>query len=419
MQRWTPQQARRHPFITGEKFTKRWQVCSSSGVDRRELTSFQPYSPADIPAPTPALTPSSTDSRRPYGGLVQTQSKGSRAYQDAAAYSQQLNQHQTYTAQQQASSQVYRNPYVAPQGGPQQTPPQSAMDYGAPQQQVARQQQTAFGSPMQITPGSQQAPNSSLNMSGSGHAYSQQASAQMAVPANPNPPSSSYYPNARTRASTINQMDAVPPALARLTQMNKDLSGIGRNTLTPVINRDDAMREWERRQAGKAQPAQSYPQLEYLQQQAEMQGSGNWQAGSSSGNRYVPPPSSLMQYQSPVQLLVDNQDRRRERGRQDQPQYTSLPAPPQNTYPGNEGNLGNIYMPMQPSQYNSPSTSSQQAQQQQQQQQSLYGGGVVSAGQAPNAAYSQQRPAGYPTPQSNTQRDVRRASALGSESWRQ
>ena len=27
MQRWTPQQARMHPFITGEKFTKPFVVC--------------------------------------------------------------------------------------------------------------------------------------------------------------------------------------------------------------------------------------------------------------------------------------------------------------------------------------------------------------------------------------------------------
>jgi serine/threonine protein kinase len=27
IERWTPQQARQHPFITGEKFTKPWSVC--------------------------------------------------------------------------------------------------------------------------------------------------------------------------------------------------------------------------------------------------------------------------------------------------------------------------------------------------------------------------------------------------------
>lgn len=74
----------------------------------------------------------------------------------------------------------------------------------------------------------------------------------------------------RTRANTISQMDTIPPALARLQHMNQDVIS-GRNALTPVLNRDDAMREWERRQqGGRAAQVPAYPQLEYLQQQAEM-----------------------------------------------------------------------------------------------------------------------------------------------------
>ncbi|KAJ7467202.1 hypothetical protein FB451DRAFT_1561079 [Mycena latifolia] len=74
------------------------------------------------------------------------------------------------------------------------------------------------------------------------------------------------------------QRASTPPALARLLRMNQDVIA-GRNALTPVLNRDDAMREWERRQAGKPSAAQWYPQLEYLQQQAEMAavaGTTNW-----------------------------------------------------------------------------------------------------------------------------------------------
>lgn len=33
--------------------------------------------------------------------------------------------------------------------------------------------------------------------------------------------------------------------------------------MTPVLNRDDAMRKWECRQVGKAAAAQPYPQLEF------------------------------------------------------------------------------------------------------------------------------------------------------------
>lgn len=146
---------------------------------------------------------------------------------------------------------------------------------------------------------------------------------------NPNPPtavtSSAYYPNtshththahARIRANTINHSDVIPPALARLQHMNQDVIA-GRNALTPVLNRDDAMREWERRQAGKPPAAQPYPQLEYLQQQAELAaagGLGGWSAGSGGGaggatGRYQAPPSKLSHSYQPT-IIVDDDSRR-------------------------------------------------------------------------------------------------------------
>ena len=70
--------------------------------------------------------------------------------------------------------------------------------------------------------------------------------------------------HSRPRAGT----DIVPPAIARIANMGTDSSGIGRH-LTPVINRDDAMKEWERRQSGK-HSHNPYQPLEYLQQQAEL-----------------------------------------------------------------------------------------------------------------------------------------------------
>lgn len=36
IQRWTPQQARNHPFITGEKWTKPWQVGGAIMLPRNE-----------------------------------------------------------------------------------------------------------------------------------------------------------------------------------------------------------------------------------------------------------------------------------------------------------------------------------------------------------------------------------------------
>ena len=95
-------------------------------------------------------------------------------------------------------------------------------------------------------------------------------------------------------------MDTVPPALARLQRMNQDVIA-GRNALTPVLNRDDAMREWERRQAGKPSAAQPYPQLEYLQQQAELaaaSGLTTWAGGQQP--RYAPPSKLAHAYHSGV-----------------------------------------------------------------------------------------------------------------------
>jgi dual specificity protein kinase YAK1 len=292
--RWTPQQARLHPFITGEKWSK-------------------PFSPDGVV--TQQVTPlAGADPKRPYGGLVPSQPKGTRAYQDAATYNHQLAQHQAYTAQAQAASQAannaFRNPYIAQQAA--QAPPPSS--YASNQESnastyAAQQHQGQFSATQPAGThrgGAHQVPSGVS----SSVQYSNQGSS--AGPANSHvshPPSSSYYPSSRARANTINQVDTVPPALARLQHMNQDVIS-GRNALTPVLNRDDAMREWERRQAGKPSAAQPYPQLEYLQQQAELATSGltNWPQSGSSG-RY-PPPSKLSHSYNPQTIMVDDDVRR-------------------------------------------------------------------------------------------------------------
>ena len=174
--------------------------------------------------------------------------------------------------------------------------------------------------------------------------------------------------------------------------MNQDVIA-GRNTLTPILNRDDAMREWERRQAGKVAAAQPYPQLEYLQQQAEMaatSGMSNW---ATSHSRYPAAPSKLSHAYQPQTVLADednnNHARRdavmsnvRAAARNDgaggvystsniissPPQaYTSNTTTSGNRYPANYNNqgqvastfdsidrrtdIGNIYVPIQPDQY--------------------------------------------------------------------
>ncbi|KAF9520300.1 hypothetical protein BS47DRAFT_1287370 [Hydnum rufescens UP504] len=296
IERWSPQQARLHPFITGEKF-------------------IRPYVPADgAPRPSPQSVVTPVDPKRPYGGLVPAQPKGTRAYQDAASYNQHLAQHQAYTAQaaSQAANQPVRNPYVS--NPPQQVAPAQSyerQDYGGssnahadaglhqttqPHGQAHRlQHQSSAGS---LNPTSSTYPIHSQQQQPSHASYGMQS---LGV-TNPNPPSTSYYPPARIRANTINQIDgAVPPQIARIASLGMDISGIKRNTLTPVLNREEAIKEWERRQSGQRQPPPAYPQLEYLQQQAD-----SWNGSShSTARRYAPhPPSSLQHFQSPASAIT-------------------------------------------------------------------------------------------------------------------
>ncbi|KAG6833539.1 hypothetical protein H0H87_005190 [Tephrocybe sp. NHM501043] len=318
--RWTPQQARLHPFITGEKFVKPFVP------DGLNTTQHQGAS----------ASPSGSDPKRPYGGLVPSQPKGTRAYQDAATYNQHLNQHQAYTAHQAATQNApsFRNPYITP-GQPQ----------SQPQQQQQQQQPLPASSYSGVADGSNaysqhQNPQYTSNQASQGqHRLVHQSSTgqlgysgpgghmQNHPPSSthltPNVPSNAYNPNARARANTINhnQMKEIPPALARLQRMDN----IPRDALTPVLNRDDAMQEWERRQTGKASQAPtSYPQIEYLQQQAEMAAAsggplswtGNAQnsagIGAGGNNRYPPPPSKLSHQYHPQTILVDDDSGRRE-----------------------------------------------------------------------------------------------------------
>lgn len=226
------------------------------------------------------------------------------------------------------------------------------------------------------------------------------------IPANP------YIPSLRTRANTINQMDsAVPPALARLQHMKQDVIG-GRNALTPVLNRDDAMREWERRQQGKAAAAQPYPQLEYLQQQAEIAAASGYSTWGGSHTRYPPPPSKLSHSYQPAPIVEDDSSSRRDTVMSNVRSAANA-VPGQNhsfssnttatnnrftgTYNQNQASnfdsvdrrtdIGNMYVPMQPDPYQGynvgpPSTSVRHvAAPAQAIGSSFYGGSVIPSGQ--------------------------------------
>jgi dual specificity protein kinase YAK1 len=350
------------------------------------------------------------DPKRPFGGLVPSQPKGTRAYQDAATYNHHLAQHQAYTAQAQSqAANTFRNPYITPQSSQHSTPAYATSEginptYQSQQQQPAPTTQQQPQHPQYTSnppaPGQRGLTHqSSTGQLGTNAVTSQYpnhttggslgtAHLTTNIPANP------YIPNSRARANTINQMDSVPPALARLQHMNQDVIA-GRNTLTPILNRDDAMREWERRQAGKVTATQPYPQLEYLQQQAEMAATTGMSSWTTSHTRYPAAPSKLSLTYQPQTVLADednNNTRRdavmsnvRAAARNDgaggvystsniissPPQaYTGNTATSGNRYPtanyNNQGQpqaastfdsidrrteVGNMYVPIQPDQY--------------------------------------------------------------------
>ncbi|KAI0697241.1 kinase-like protein [Cytidiella melzeri] len=444
--RWTPQQARLHPFITGEKWSKPW---TPSGAAQ--------HAAANVTSPSPVADP-----KRPYGGLVQTPQKGTGAFRDAAAYNQHLAQQQAYTAQQQAATQaaqnVYRNPYLQQQ---QPSQPSSAQSTSSTYNNQSESSSSSYSSSHpRLTHHSSHghlnvaAANSQYSTPGAFPTTSQQLNA----------PSNTYQSGSRARSNTMNHMvDNIPPALARLQHMNQDVIG-GRKALTPVLKRDDALREWERRQqGGKVAAAQPYPQLELLQQQAEMaaaQGLANWAAYSNPpqlSTRYQAPSSNLSHSYS--NMVVDD-DRReavmsnvRQAARADNGatvMYSSgssvIPSPPQ-TYVSNATTTGNryattfaqqtptspfdsierrpdmgaMYVPMQPDQYGpynpansqsgSQSASRQVAPPAQSVPPSFYGASVVPAGQQQAAQRNPFNPAeGLPTTMST--KESRRKSGM-------
>ncbi|KAI0775661.1 kinase-like protein [Trametes elegans] len=481
IERWSPQQARQHPFITGEKWSGPWSPLAAN--------SSQSQSPST--ASTSAAPNANANAKRPYGGLVPSQPKGTRAYQDAASYNQHLAQHQAYTAQAQAASQaaqnVFKNPYL------QQSSGQSHSSSYSGTQDNGSSNYPAYTSP----PAHMSAHRGLTHQSSHGHLNvntdvqqqfpSQSTAGGFPVPQhlNPAPPGQSYYSNARARSNTIhNTLDNIPPALARLQHMNQDVIG-GRKALTPVLKREDALKEWERRQQGKAAAAQPYPQLEYLQQQAEIaaaQGLTSW--GHASAGRY--PTSSLAHSFQPNAMVVD-EDRRdvilsnaRNAAHADPastlfaaPGTNIIPSPPQayasnSTTAGNRyaatyaqqqggsggggggsgagqaasspfdaverrGDLSAMYVPMQPDQYGPFNSAAAGAQGQGQQGQggaprqvappqqsvppSFYGAGVVPAG---HAGQPQRNPFAGPEGQAQAQagaKEARRKS--GMELWSQ
>lgn len=290
---------------------------------------------------------------KPYGGLPPSQPQGTRAYRSAASYNQHLNQHQATTAAAAAVSSPttgnapYRNPYLPTASQQQsQTQPGSVVtvvqpvDTGlegytssVPSSAGNQPGYTSHSSTTQNAPclqhhHSQTGPHGHSYYSGQGATTSSSYNYQQP----PQPPplahgqsSNQQSSQHRGRAATTNHMDVVPPAIARIANMGVDHSGIGRNTLTPVLKRDE--REWVRQNQAGGPPQSTYPQLEYLQQQAERM-PNTWgprmyhSSGGSGGQKMAlnvntsgpqqshSGPQSASQFQPPPAAhVVDSQER--------------------------------------------------------------------------------------------------------------
>ncbi|KAH8918238.1 kinase-like protein [Atractiella rhizophila] len=225
-QRWTPQQARNHPFVLGEPLKKPYVPPPHL---RSSSPSAAPVKQAQqAPPPAPQPQPSQDQVKRPYGGLqTTTPQRGQTRTYDAATYNQLLQQQQAYNQAAQYESRRDRNPY--------------AMDAATAPPAVPQQQQP-----------SQQQP-----------AYPQQAYAQPQ-----NPPVAHAYSSRHA---------GLPQQLAKLQQ---DLGNYAGTSITPVLRRDEGqmMAAWERRAGGSggltrrvSVNQRADPALDYLQEQVCVQ----------------------------------------------------------------------------------------------------------------------------------------------------
>lgn len=311
LERWTPQQAKLHPFVQNKEYTG-------------------PFVPQQGHTQGYSNNISGTSSRpkenvhdRQYGGLPPTPARtSSQTYQDAAQYQQHLNAQQAHNAM--TSANAYRqsqytsnNPYALPSSSlsEQQGSRQSSqnVNYNVPKLP-----------PISVTGPrssghSQHSPSQSMNVPSS----SRMSTGNPLSPNIPtNPPQAHHYP-VRGRSGTFSQLD-VPPALQKLGIDLSSIKSIG----TPQLRREEQRAAWERRNTGNSELdrrrsiKQSNPHLEHLEYYAQTQ----------PGNYYYP--SAPMQ--QPFSVVVDPRMADAAHQRQHHPAAASVTVPPQ-AYGGQGG----------------------------------------------------------------------------------
>jgi dual specificity protein kinase YAK1 len=369
VKRWTPQQAKMHPFITGEKLTQPFRPPASpaspiSALSRSKSTSA-------------AISSSGTDvAKHPYGGLPQTPSRSSgKVYHDAAAYNQHLAQQQSYNSVHQARQQapVINNPYAQDDHARAAEANAQAKAAAKTQAQVQQAQANAHAHAQAQAHAHAQA---QAQAHAQAHAAQVQAAA-MSPPYGQNAASgSTSYAQGRSRSNTMTRMDLVPSQMAKM--------GIeAGHSMTPIMNREESMREWERRQQLQAngaaggqssrqtkQQRSDYQQLDHLQQQADAshqsmytsppaqswsQSPANTAHGYNSMNRMATSTTSPSgnHIQSPTfSVIVDAQQQQQQQLRHQSPSHhmqQSIASP-------SRGMSGPVTSP--PSVYSSPNLAS-------------------------------------------------------------
>lgn len=321
LERWTPQQAKLHPFVQNKEFL---------GPFVPHQNQMQGYNNNNADAMSPR--PKDVAQERPYGGLPPTPARTStQTYHDAAQYQQHLSAQQAHNAM--ASANAYRqsqytsnNPYALPSSS-------------LPEQQPSRRQSQNEGyhvpklPPISVTAprasgSSQHSPSQSMNVPSS----SRMSTGNPLSPNIPmNPPQAHHYP-VRGRSGTFSQLD-VPPALQKLGIDLSSFKAIG----TPKLHRDEQRAAWERRNTGNSELdrrrslKQSNPHLEHLEYYAQTQ----------PGNYYYP--SAPMQ--QPFSVVVDPRMADAAQ-RQHHQAASSVTVPPQ-AY-GGQGGMRYAQQPQQP-----------------------------------------------------------------------
>ncbi|BGP48962.1 dual specificity protein kinase yak1 [Rhodotorula kratochvilovae] len=282
-QRWTPQQARLHPFVLGEPLLApfvpppRHLVVKGGAPSPTEIAAAKQQQQQAAMARQHQHAQQQQQAHQPYGGLPPAPGQGQqRRTYDAKAYQQHLTQQQQAYAAAQAP-RGSNNPYAAPFDAQQQH-----------QQALARQaaqQPSLYGA------------------AAGGFAPRSAPAVPGAAVANP-PAAHQHYGGGRQRSGT----DApLPPALQKLGHELTAAGAMGAGqSITPVLRRDDQWQAWEQQYGAGAVAGGNalsrrisvsgrHPHLNLLQEQAEA-GLHSWQSPA----RAKPAPSAAMY--SPAQV---------------------------------------------------------------------------------------------------------------------